>query len=399
MFFFLLPKSAQTPTSVFQQMDAEASVVLDQDKKNFNPIQVQSQVPYWVKKSQSSMVSFLQSYYDWLSQGYGYTGVNMMDLQNLPDISETPEFVLPHFIATYAPDIKGIYDLDPELQPSADNIRRTIVNIRQEIYQRKSNEDAFKSLMASLFGITADTIKLSYPKRKLMRLNGGRLEWMSNSDYYGITGEYSQERYTMVGSHLNQGVFPDSGMWQDFSYLLTSEIDDSNPYYEAVVKETLHPAGLLGLYEKVEKYSEGGYEPGPVEDYEIPILVNYYPYTLGSLNSLPKCTGCTGALSKPGWLYPTFVYPSWDVEIANADPANFGSIILKDFFRLNSVPGEFSPNDSIGNACNFACGTSGAVDYTWLVGSGVPAEASYTEFFEDSPVLEKEPTELFELPE
>jgi hypothetical protein len=367
MLFFFLPKSAETPFAVFQQMQAVADVVLDTDKSEYNPIQVRAQVPYWMKKSDSSMANFLQFYYDWLTEGYGYTGINVMDLSNLPDISSTPEFLLPNYINTYAPDIKGIYEIDPSLQPSAENIRRTIVNIKQEIYQRKSNEDAFKSLMASLFGITADTIKISYPKRKLMRLNGGRLEWMSNAEYFGITGEYSNERYTMVGSHLNQGVFPDSGMWQDFSYLLTSEIDDSNPYYEAVVKETLHPAGLLGLYEKIEKYSEGGYAPGPVADYERPMVANYYPYTLGSLDSLPKCSGCTGSLFIPGWTFPTFVYPSWDVEIAASDAEDFGSIRIWDFFILNSVTGESSPNDYIGTVCNFACGTSGSVDYTWYI--------------------------------
>lgn len=371
MIFIFLPKLDQTSTSVFQQMQAEANVVLGRDKKNFNPVQVQSQVPYWLKKSQSSMIAFLQSYYDWLSQGYGYTGINMMDLKNLPDVSMTPEFVLPRFIATYAPDIKGIYELDPELQPSADNIRRTIVNIRQEIYQRKSNEDAFKSLMGSLFGITTDTINLSYPKRKLMRLNAGKLDWMSNSHYFGISGnEYSSERYTMVGSHLNQGVLQDGAMWQEFSYILTSEIDDSNPYYEAVVKETLHPAGLLGLYEKVERFSEGGFEPGPISTYENPKISNYYPYTLGSTGTLNKCSGCVGSLFRTGWTFPTFVYPSWDDLIMNGPSADFGSIIVRHFFELNSADGSESPNVLIGTTCGYACGACGAVEFSWEVDVG-----------------------------
>lgn len=392
MFFFFLPKSAQTSISVYQQMQAEADLILSQEKKNFNPVQIQSQVPYWVKKSQSSLIPFLQSYYDWLSQGYGYTGVNMMDLKDIFDVSSAPDYVLPHFIATYAPDIQGIYDIDEDSRPSAENIRRTIVNIRNEIYQRKSNEDAFKSLMSSLFGITTDTIKLSYPKRKLMRLNGGRFDWMSNSDYYGMTGEYgstgqySQERYTMVGSYLNQGVLPDNGMWQDFSYILTSEIDDSNPYYEAVVKETLHPAGLLGLYEKVERYAEGDYVPGPVEDYEWPKIRNYYPYNLGSTGTLNKCSGCTGIYFQPGWTFPTFVYPSWDKEIMDGPSANFGSIRIFDFFRLNSIPGLTSPNDYIGDICDFACGVCGSVEYAWFVGEG----EQYTDNVYNETIVEPE---------
>lgn len=369
MFFFFTGNSGSS-IATFRQMREAANAVLIKENTNFNPIQVRTQVPEWMKNSDSNMVDFLQSYYDWMTNSFGYTGTNVMDISKVFDIDEAPEYVLPHFIQTYAPDINGIYDIEPDLRPSAENIRKTITNIRTEVYQRKSNEDAFRSMMVSLFGISAGTINISYPKRKLMRLNAGKFGWMSSSDYYGTTGEYSSERYTMVGSHLNQGVLQDGRMWQDFSYILTSEIDDSNPYYEAVVKETLHPAGLLGLYEKVERYAEGGYDPGPVEDYEWPKIRNYYPYNLGSTGTLNRCVGCTGIYFQPGWTFPTFVYPSWDKEIMDGPSANFGSIRIFDFFRLNSIPGLTSPNDYIGDDCNFACGVSGSVDYDWYVGQG-----------------------------
>lgn len=398
MFFFLKQSSTITAKGLYQNMQAAVDFALEKKKINFNPIQVDTQVPQWLNDNHPIFVKFAQHYYDWLVDSYGNTDTNIMDMSKLFDIDETPEYILPNFIRSYAPDLVGIYDIGLTLQPTPEQIRRTITNIKTEVYQRKSNEDAFRTLMPSLFGISADTIKISYPKRKLMRLNAGRLDWMTNSDYYGITGEYSSERYTMVGSHLNQGVLPDGGMWQEYSYLLTSEIDDSNPYYEAVVKETLHPAGLLGLYEKIEKYSEGDYEAPPPIDYEIPILANYHPYTLGSNISLSKCSGCTGSMTTTGWLYPTFVYPSWDVEIANGNSADFGSIILQDFFVLNSFPGELSPNDQIGNACNFACGTSGAVSYDLYVATGFTSNNEYSETIISVFDMEKEPTELFELP-
>lgn len=368
MIIFFAGLTQPTSTAVFNNMKKAADLAILNERFIFNPVRVDSQVPVWLKRNNSLMPNFLQSYYDWLSSLYGYTGVGIMDLSTLADISESPEFTLPHFVEMYAPDIKRIYEIPEDLQPSPENIRKTIINIRQEIYQRKSNEDAFKSLMASLFEITADTIRFSYPKRKILRLNAGLLEWMSNSEYYGTTGEYSEERYTMVGSHLNQGVLPDHGMWQDFSYLVTSEIDDSNPYYEAVVKETLHPAGIVGLYEKIEKFSEGGFVPSPVVDYEIPQIAHYYPYTLGSSTSLPKCSGCSGSLFVSGWTFPTFVYPSWDYEISTIGPsANFGSIILRDFFTLNSATGSISPNDIIGTSCVSACTATGSASFTWSV--------------------------------
>jgi hypothetical protein len=399
MFLLLKQSPSLTAKGLYQNMQASIEFALNNRKINFNPIQVNTQVPQWLNDNHPIFVNFLQYYYDWLVDSYGNTGTNLMDMSQLFDVDEAPEFLLPNYIRTYAPDLIGIYDIGITYQPTPEQIRRTITNIKTELYQRKSNEDAFRTLMPSLFGISADTVKISYPKRKLMRLNAGRLDWMTNSDYYGITGEYSPERYTMVGSHLNQGVFPDSGMWQEFSYLLTSEVDDSNPYYEAVVKETLHPAGLLGLYEKIEKYSEGGYEsPIPI-DYEVPLIANYYPYTLGSQISLSKCSGCTGALSAAEWLYPTYVYPSWDVEIAGGQSADFGSIILQDFFVLNSFPGKLSPNDQIGNACNFACGVSGEINFEWYVGVGLTSDIAYVEFIEPGPISEKEPTDLIELPE
>lgn len=392
MILFFAGSTQSSPTAIFNNMKKAADSAISNERFIFNPVRVDSQVPIWLKKNNSLLPVFLQSYYDWLASVYGYTGVGVMELSKLADISESPEITIPHFVEMYAPDIKGIYDLPEDLQPSNDNIRKTIINIRQEIYQRKSNEDAFKSLMVSLFGISSDTIKISYPKRKLMRLNAGRLDWMSNSDYYGTTGEYSNERYTMVGSHLNQGVFQDGGMWQDFSYVLTSEIDDSNPYYEAVVKETLHPAGLLGLYEKVERFSEGGFEPGPIVTYENPKISNYYPYTLGSTGTLNRCSGCVGSLFRTGWTFPTFVYPSWDDLIGNGPSADFGSIIIRDFFELNSADGSASPNDLIGTTCGFACGACGAVEFSWEVGVDEPytGENVYTEVPEENLFLRTE---------
>lgn len=389
LFFF---KGQTSPVSIFQSMSAEADIVLSLKRSNFNPVQIEGQVPTWLRQNTNGKVSgmgqFLQAYYDWLANDYGFTGVNVMNMPELMDIDETPDFLLPHFIETYAPDIKGIYDLPEDLQPSSQNIRNTITNIRTELYQKKSNEDAFRSLMGSLFSIDPETIKFSYPKRKLLRLNAGILDWMTDSTYYGATGEYSSERYTVVGSHLNQGVMPDGKMWQEFSYLLTSEIDDSNPYYEAVIKETLHPAGLLGLYEKVEAYYEGGYDPGPAYDYEKPSISNYYPYKLTSSTTLPKCTGCTGALAVVGVYYPTFVFPTWDPDISTAEPEDFGSIKIWDFFELRSGPNEISPNDAIGILCSSACTATGSADLDWLIGD--PGEFTLA-----IPVIEEEQDEYF----
>lgn len=374
MILFFSGITSSSRDSVFQKMIADGSLVLTKKQKVFNPIQVESQIPTWLKKDVdgrntiSGMIEFLQSYYDWLSNEYGYTGINVMNIDQIMEIDNSSDYLLEYYVRTFAPDISGVYELDESVKPTIEQIKNTINNIKLEIYQRKSNEDAFKSIMASLFGQNPEQVILSYPKRKLLRLNAGKLDWMSDSDYYGTTGEYSPGRYTIVGSHLNQGVIQDGKLWQEYSYLLTSEIEDTNPYYEQIVKETLHPAGLLGLYEKKEVYFEGGYREDPVSQIEIPKIANYYPYTLGSSISLPKCSGCSGSLFVSGWTFPTFAYPSWDYEISTIGPsANFGSIILSDFFRLNSATGSTSPNDIIGTSCVFACTATGSASFTWSV--------------------------------
>ena len=147
MILFFAGSTYTTSTAVFNNMKKAADSAISNERFIFNPVRVDSQVPVWLKRNNSLMPNFLQSYYDWLASLYGYTGVGIMDLSTLADISESPELTLPHFVEMYAPDIKGIYDLPEDLQPSDENIRKTIINIRQEIYQRKSNEDAFKSLM------------------------------------------------------------------------------------------------------------------------------------------------------------------------------------------------------------------------------------------------------------
>lgn len=372
MFFFFGSTFTSGPVA-FQQMSANAASLLNKKKKNFNPVQIEAQAPFWLKKNtlgqktRSGMLDFLQGYYDWLTNSYGLTGVNIMDLANISDISTAPESVLPYFINSYAPDLKGIYDLPPEEIPPAENIRQTIDNIKTEIYQRKSNEDAYKSLLASLFSKDPEEISFWYPKRKLMRLNGGRLDWMTDDDYYGTTGEYSPNRYTLVGSNLNQGVLQNGKMWQEFSYIITTQAEPSIPYYEAVIKETLHPAGLLGIFETKEVYSEGDYSAENFPDEEIPQISNYYVYSLESSATLPRCSGCSGALSKPGWIFPTFEYPTWDIEIAEGVTTNFGSIIIQDFLRLTSATGEVSPNDRIGTSCIATCGLSGSAQFSWDV--------------------------------
>lgn len=383
-------------SQAFAFLNAQGNSYLLRRNENINPIQVEAQVPYWMTKNSdgygnsSVMINFLQEYYNWLTNHYGYENTNVFDVTKLFDINASPSFMLEHFVNTFAQDISTIYKLPDSKRPTSDQIRNTIVNIRTEIYEEKSTETVFKRLLNSLFGINPNEVTIKYPKTRLMRLNGGILPWMSNgmnesiSQFIGSTGEYSNERYSLIGSYLNQGVIYDNNLWQEYSYVVDSPIDESDVYYEETVRNTLHPAGFKAFFEKRELFAEVAPPDINLEsDYEVPVVANYYPYNLSMNTSLAKCTGCTtgSPLFVAGWTYPTFVFPSWDVEIQRRGYTSFGSILLHDFFELNSVKGASSPNDFIGTSCDLACGATGSADFSWYIvvgGQGVIVPNIYT---------------------
>jgi hypothetical protein len=384
MMIFFPQGSSFIDGASLERMQENASLYITQRKENLNPIQVEAQVPLWMKQNgdgynnPSFMIHFLKYYYDWMANDYGYESVNIFDLAKLADIYETPDFLLPNFIKTYGIDLYGLYGLTGDKAPSTYEIRRTLDSIRKEVYQRKSTEIAYKSLMSSLFGINDFYVTIKYPKRKLMRLNSGVFSWMSNgmnpqsASLLGSTGEYSNERFTLVGSYLNQGVLQDGKMWQDYSYIIDSPVDDSDPYYEDILKQALHPAGLLGFFEQTERFEEtSAGDVNSYYDYEMPMIANYYPYTLGSFESLPFCTGCTSSypLFRTGWTFPTFVYPTWADEIVLRGVTKpFGNILVSDFiFRLSTTATGGSPNDDIGTECVYCCGSTGTVSFSWTV--------------------------------
>lgn len=400
---WLQQTSLPSSTSLFNQLNATAQSYLETKRNNVTPVQVEAQVPFWMVKNSdgygnpSNMIMFLQHYYEWLSNFYGYENTNIFEITKLFDISETPSYLLPNFVKYYAPDIYDVFGLTGDKKPTSDAIRNTIANIKTEIYEAKSTETTFKRLMGTLFEIDPNTISIKYPKRKIMRLNGGLLEWMSNGSnpqsvsYFGGTGEYSDERYTLVGSYLNQGVLQDGNFWQEYSYVIDSSVDDSDPYYEEVVKKTLHPAGLVGFYEQTEVFSdisEGDIDES--DDYEVPLVAHYYPYRLDSTATLSKCAGCSGELHRSGWDYPTFVFPSWDVQIDRKNITEFGKINVFDFFTLTSSAGNQSPNDIIGTLCDYACGSSGSAEFNWYIGQN--EQYSNNVYIENQPIQEPEST-------
>ena len=372
-------------------------------------VDVRHLFPYWIVErsgsttSTSHFITFVQSYYDWLYTKSGYelssnTLFHKSGMGEMIDIEYSPVGFLDKFIFTYAPDLSTHTIEETETETSV-RIRTLIRNIRSNLYQKKSNEEAYRYFFQSLFGVAGSDIEISYPKKNIMRLNGGRFaEWPAE----GYSTGYYELTRNLGGSFLN-GDFKiqDSYWYQDFSYLIKAGIDvvDENtglPVYYEDLNTMLHPAGLKGFFEKtVQDYIPPDDHDGGLAHGEQPTLSNYFPYRLhydvnmmGQTGTGIACIGCSGSTyeydgptayigstwasgsssgsfggSTGGWTLgnvwsiigggaitgswgetghgsPTHYFPDWNNDIP--DGSTFGGIYIGAFVYL--YPSENSPN-------------------------------------------------------
>ena len=371
-------------------------------------IDVKYQFPYWIlDRSEASnpvnyLVNFVQEYYNWLYIKSGYelnqTSYHFSGLGKIIDIEETSIEFLKHFAYSYAPGLSTKHigvTAGPEETDTTENIRTFLKGIRQNLYQQKSNEEAYRYFFQSLFGVAGSDIAFGYPKQNIFRLNGGRFDDDGWGDAIGATGYYETLNH-LGGSFLN-GEFKiqDSDWYQDFSYLLKAGVDivdeDTGlPIYYEDLNNMLHPAGTKGFFEKnTNDYVPPDDYDGVVLQGENPILGNYFAYRLsntGGVGSLAgstgysACIGCCGdkgfgfGFDGPtayigatfgafggttgGWTMgqgwgaiggggisaeyniPSHRWPSWDDDISSG--ATFGGIYIRDFVYL--YPASSSPN-------------------------------------------------------
>ena len=264
--------------------------------------------PLWINERADSnspsnhMVKYIQSYYDWLYDKGGYklskTSLQPVGMRALLDLDETPVEYLKHFTFAYASGFPEWYigaTAGPNGSDTGPRIRTFIKNIRQGLYQRKSTEEAYQYFFQSLFD-TDTEVEIFYPKTKMLRLNNGRFADMQYS-------ETSVKFGTRIGSsslNSNMSILQDSRWYQEYSYLLSTGVDVVDPdtglpiYFE-LLQTLLHPAGLLGFWEKTEAdYIPPDDFDGGFQDCESPRLGNYFPYRMKSTEGITTCIGCSG---------------------------------------------------------------------------------------------------------
>jgi hypothetical protein len=244
-----------------------------------SPLNIESQLPFWINQNYGSntgeqyLVSFLQAYYNWMYCGFKKEGINLTpyDIEELLNIDSVPDEFLNEYIKAYAPfiTISAIQVQDRQ------NIRKFLRSIKTDFLINKGTENSYRYLLKILFNVSNVTI--DYPKKYLMRLNGGKyidFSWdLENSNIIDLPSNFDPDnpinttnnliaggvgydidtRPNLFGAALNEAVLPDEHFWQEYSYLLTSDASIGENGY-ITYKDTLlagaHPAGMLGFFEE-----------------------------------------------------------------------------------------------------------------------------------------------------
>jgi hypothetical protein len=316
------------------------------------PMRVEELFPYWLRQNvqgSSNLLLMTKKYYDWLSCGMSENSVSFLNLEDLIDIETIPDELLKHQLFSYVnsfpvENIKTADNPNGNVDPAG--VRKLFDNVKINLYTKKGTEESFKLVLENLFGIPANKVSISYPKRYVMRLNGGRFDWMrdDNSKSEPYTNNKSSYNPQLVGSYLNHSILQDNNLWQEYSYVLNIS-GLSADAYQSTVRPLVHPAGTKDFYNVRQDIFNNIFNSTGVVKYEIPTIKNYAVYNLLDSETINCALGCSGGTDNPG--YP-FEFPSWDDEISAKyyTGMTFGMINIGDFIRLSSADGNY-PNDGV----------------------------------------------------
>jgi hypothetical protein len=320
-------------------------------------------IPNWVVAEKSdregsgetnviSVFDFIQKYYDWLycdgPDGAQYSlSTSLLDII---DVEKTREEYLRRIYDVYFnsfpyDDVKA----NPNIVFDLQNARDFIVSIRNTLHKRKTNREAIRYFFTKLFSVSEEDILIYYPKKDILRLNGG----MFNNEFFefiSATGDY--DRTNVLGSALNISRFQDNDWFHDWSYLVYLGHTQDNQSLKQAYVDSLHPAGLRLIFGKqLSDYHGAGVADENSTICEYPMLKNYAPYAptltypfLQSASgfSLYGLTGCCGCQGYTGFTGPTYVLPSW----AGIPERRFFDINILNFIYLCTNEGITSPNEN-----------------------------------------------------
>lgn len=309
------------------------------------PLNIKNLFPYWTTLAPTggdpntdiTLLDLIKEYYKWL---YCNTDsitplFGFFELEKLKDLNNSNQrFILERFIKMYIPSLD--YDTFGG-DASIPKLKTLLNSIKNKLYGKKGTEASFKYLISLVFGVSADDIYITYPKKYLMVLNSG-----SNYNIPGTEFGYK--------GLLNFSVIRNNSLWNEYTYIInvsgTGSRISSNAY-ETQIKSIIHPTGLNDLYqEQIDIFNEAN-ETYDRRVTEIPKIGNYFDYNVENTTSTPNICAYIA------YGFKQYVFPNWDKEIATKYPSgvSFGLINIGDMYFLD--PKDFDvdgnpifPNDA-----------------------------------------------------
>jgi hypothetical protein len=317
------------------------------------PMNIEELFPFWLRHASdvsSNLILMTKEYYNWLTCGINENDISFFNLENLIDVENIPNKLIKYQLYSYINSFKTEYiqsSDNPQGNIDPEKVKKLLDNVKINLYTKKGTEESVRYVLESLFNIQPNKISVSYPKRFVLRLNGGHYDWMRD-DLKNI-GQYSSNPNSynpqLTGSFLNYSVLQDNDLWQEYSYVLNIAGLTAGQY-ENVVRPLVHPAGTKDFYDVMhDVFSNAGDSTANLY-IELPVIKNYAKYNLLDFETMSPCFGCSGSSDNPG---PQFVFPSWDIDINSKYPSGvvFGDIEIGDFLRLSPAVGFTFPNENI----------------------------------------------------
>lgn len=310
------------------------------------PININDLFPYWLQKESkltpANIIELTKQYYDWLNCGSSDINASgFFSNQRINDVETTQDEFVKYLASTYIPSIPSDSINYPGYNGGSvdqEKIRSLIDNVKVNLYTIKGSDSSYKSTIHELYDIDPDAVSVSYPKNFVLRLNGGRFDWMRD-DTVNPSESQSTFEPNLTSSYLNISVISDTNIWQDYSYVVNVS-GLSLAAYDGVIRPLLHPAGTLDFFQIRQDIFNNTAEVITTTTDEIPVIINYVGYTFGSTTSLARCVLGPGS-------HPTFVFPTWDKQISGYPTGvSFGGINIVDFLLLTPLTGFTYPNDA-----------------------------------------------------
>lgn len=314
------------------------------------PLNIRELFPYWLRLTEngnSVLISLTESFYQWLCcNNTDINDVSFFRLEDLIDQQYIPADLVEHLSSTYLNALSA-NTVNNVIGP--EKAKQIIDNIKINLYSKKGSEESFKYVINEFFGVDPNKISISYPKRYVLRLNGGRYDWMR--DNLDAQGDYSvniDDFYPqLAGSYLNYSVLYDNDLWQEHSYVVNTP-SVTTTQYESAIRPLLHPAGMKDFFQVRHDIFNSINDNASTIQSELPIFANYALYKLGSTASIGYTFGCSGGYGGITG-YPIYIFPSWDTEISEKyySGMSFGQINIGDFLYLSPAAGYTYPNSGL----------------------------------------------------